>query len=187
MTRNILLLAVIGFLFLQCSKEQDRFLITENQVGLLTKGAKVNQLDSIYQQDSLVTVQEGTDFMQDGGQVEVYEPGGKKLLLLSPADYNDPSSKISNIQVFDERYKTEKGLNLNSTFKEIKDNYTIQSIQNTLSSVVVSLKESNAYVVIDKGQLPESLRYDPDLKIEATQIPETATFKYFMVGWEYEE
>jgi len=53
--------------------------------------------------------------------------------------------------------------------------------------VVVFLKDSDIYITIDKQQLPENLRYDPNLSIKATQIPDNATFKYFMIGWDSPE
>ena len=107
-------------------------------------------------------------------------------MLLSPEDESDPNALITNIQVFDERYKTEKGLHLGSTFKDVKANYTIDGVESTINSIVVFLKDSNIYLTISKKELPENLRYDPSATIEATQIPDDATFKYFMIGWDQE-
>jgi hypothetical protein len=42
-------------------------------------------------------------------------------------------------------------------------------------------------LTIDKKELPEELRYNPSLKIDPSQIPDEATFKYFMIGWDAEE
>jgi len=187
MTKNIVLLSLLTLLFVQCGNDKDVFLITKSDMGHLTKNVKINQLDSIYAQDSVVTLLPREIFLTKGGQVEIYEKGGAKLLLLSPKVDNDPESKISNIQIFDERYKTEKGLTLKSTFKDLKDNYTISSIQSTMMSVVISLVETDVYVTIDRQVLPENVRNEFGAKIEATQIPDTAPFKYFMVGWEKQE
>ena len=52
---------------------------------------------------------------------------------------------------------------------------------------MVFLEDSNVYLIIDKLQLPENLRYDPSAVIEISQIPDTAKFKYFMVGLEDSE
>ena len=106
------------------------------------------------------------------------------MLLLSPEDENDPNSLISNIQVFDNRYKTSKGLHKGSTFKDVKANYTILNIETTINSVVVFLEGSDIFITINKNELPENLRYDPSATIEASQIPDDATFKYFMIGWD---
>ena len=71
-----------------------------------------------------------------------------------------------------------------STFKDVKDNYTIENIITTINSIIVFLKDSDLYLTIDKTNLPEDIRYEMDLKVEAEQIPDTATIKYFMVGWD---
>ena len=107
--------------------------------------------------------------------------------MLSPNDENDPNSTITNIQVFDSRYKTEKGLTAASTWKDVKANYTIDNIETTINAVVIFLKETDVYLTIDKKSLPEELRNDMDLKVEASQIPDGAAFKYFMIGWESPE
>lgn len=187
MTKNILILGVLSILFIQCNKDKDPFLITKSEIGSLSKTIKINQLDSIFSKDSIVPLLSKEVFLSQGGQVEIYEKGGVKLMLLSPINDKDPNSKISNIQLFDARYKTEKGLHLNSTFKDLRENYTISSIQNGLSSLVISLVESDVYVTISKEVLPESIRNEFGLKIDASDIPDDAKFKFFMVGWENQE
>ncbi|EDM43871.1 hypothetical protein SCB49_09775 [unidentified eubacterium SCB49] len=179
--------ALSVLVFVQCETKQDPFAISESQVGLLTKDTQIKQLDSILTMDSIVKLSSIKNVLGTQGEVEVYEKGGEKLLLVSPHDETDPNSTIENIQFFDARFKTAKGLSINSTFKDIKDNYTIENIQTTFNSVVIFLKDSNLFITIDKKQLSENARYDPSLKIEASHIPDTATFKYVMIGWDKEE
>ena len=178
MKKNLLLGAMAMLLFTQCTEEKDPFLIKDGELGHLTKKMRMKQVDSIFSTDSIVSTQ---------GEVEVYEKGGKKLLLLSPDNETDPNSVITNIQIFDDRYKTEKGLHLNSTFADVKANYEVVGIQNAINSVVVFLKDSEIYLTIDKKELPASLRYNNNIKVEVTQIPDAATFKYFMIGWDIED
>ena len=47
-------LAGITSLLVGCSQVDKKFLITDSSVGLLTRGTKITQLDSLYQKDSLV-------------------------------------------------------------------------------------------------------------------------------------
>ena len=108
-------------------------------------------------------------------------------MLVSPEDDRDPNARITNIQVFDSRYLTDKGLSTASTFADVKANYTIASIENAINSVVVFLADSDIYLTIDKKELPEDLRYNYNARIEATQIPDEATIKYFMIGWDHSE
>lgn len=186
--KNTLFIGILAsLLFVQCGKKSDPFLIQKGAVGLLTKDIQMRQIDSLFANDSIVKLSPIKDALGTQGEVEVYEKGGVKLLLISPEDENDPNSVISNIQIFDDRYKTNKGLHKGSTFKDVKTNYTISDIETTINAVVVFLQDSDIFITIYKNQLPENLRYDPSVSVEASQIPDDAKFKYFMVGWDYED
>ncbi len=187
MKKTLFLGAITAALFIQCAEKTDPFLMADGAIGNLTKEIQMKQIDSIFAQDSIVKLSSIENALGTQGEVEIYEKGGKKLLLLSPNVETDPNSVISNIQIFDERYKTAKGLSVNSTFADVKANYEIVGVQNAINAVVVFLKDSDIYITIDKKELPESLRYNFSAKVEATQIPDTAKFKYLMVGWEAEE
>ncbi|MEZ4858927.1 MAG: hypothetical protein R2781_08970 [Flavobacteriaceae bacterium] len=186
MKKTLLLVAFAGIIFTQCGKGEDPFALKNGAVGPLTKGVQMRELDSIFATDSIVKLNPIENALGTQGEVEIYEKGGEKLLLISPEDEKDPNSLISNIQVFDARYKTEKGLSVTSTFADVKANYEITTIENAINAVVIFLKDTDMYLTIDKKQLPENIRYDYSAKIEASQIPDEATFKYFMIGWDTE-
>ncbi|KAA3624462.1 MAG: hypothetical protein DWP94_03500 [Flavobacterium sp.] len=187
MKKALLFASIVAVLLTQCGKETDPFLIGNGSIGQLNKKTQMRQLDSIFANDSIVKVGQIEDAPETQGEVEIYEKGGKKLMLLSPEDEKDPNSVITNIQIFDERYITDKGLGKGSTFGELKANYEIVAIENAINSVVIFIKDSDVFITIDKKQLPENIRYNYNAKIEASQIPDTATFKYFMVGWDADE
>jgi hypothetical protein len=187
MKKTLFIAVLASILFVQCAEEKDPFLIKNGEIGNLTHKVQIRQVDSIFELDSIVQLNATNNMLGTHGEVEVYEKGGKKLLLLSPEIDADPESRISYIRVFDDRYKTDKGLSLSSTFADVKANYEISGIQNAINVVVVFLKESDVYITIDKKELPESLRYNFNAKVEATQIPDGATFKYFMIGWDAED
>ncbi len=184
MKKTLLIIGIVSLAFVQCGKDSDPFAIKNGSIGNLNNEIKIKQIDSIFAKDSIVKINSSPNALETQGEVEIYEKGGKKLLLLSPDDETDPNSTIKNIQVFDSRYKTEKGLTTASTWKDVKANYTIDNIQTTINAVVIFLKETDVYLTIDKKSLPEELRYNMDLKVEASQIPDNAPFKYFMIGWE---
>ncbi|WP_047416197.1 hypothetical protein [Cellulophaga sp. Hel_I_12] len=192
--------------FIGCSTENPKFKIKNDSLGLLTKNTKVTDLETIFAEDSIVT-SEGipklntimtteTAIKDDSvnkkkgiidpdlmyQKIEVFEKGGLHLLSLTPT--NDSTATIENIRVYDPRYTTEKGLHINSTFKDIKEKYAIKKIITSMNNVVILLKESGLYFTIDKKELPESLRYDASLNIEEVQIPDAAKIKYMMLAWE---
>jgi len=187
MIKKIALIALSTLLFVQCAEEKDPFLISSKAVGNITLGMKIKQIDSIFANDSIVKLHSRNDELATQGEVEIYEKGGKKLLLVSPKGNNNPDALIANFQFFDNRYKTDKGLHLGSTFKFIKDNYEIANIETTISTVVVFLKDSDIFINIDKKELPENLRYNPSIVIEASNIPDDAKIKYLMMSWDVDE
>ena len=176
---------IVSLLFVQCGKDADPFLITDGSIGNLKKEVRMKQIDSIFALDSIVKLNPIENALGTQGEVEIYDQEGKLLLLITPEDDIDPEARISNIKVFDERYRTDLGLNSKSTFKEIKDNYKIAAIDNAINLVVVYIKDSDIFITIDKKQLPENIRYNYTAKIEASQIPDEATFKYFMISWDH--
>ena len=180
----LLLLLMITGIFISCQEEQDPFLISANSVGPLTKDIKINQLDSVFAQDSIVKQVNNSELYSKGNEIELYDTQGQKLLLIEPVQAFDSTSTVGFIQVLDSRYKTAKGLGKESTFKDIIENYNISRIENTLSAAVIFIDELNVYVTIDKKQLPVELRYDTQSRIQASQIPDDAKIKYFMIDWD---
>lgn len=184
MRKSLLLLLLTSSIFISCEQDQDPFLITQNSIGRLTKDVQIKQLDSIFAQDSIVKQFNNGEFYKSNNEIEIYDTQGKKILLLEPVQAFDSTSTVGFIQVLDPRYKTEKGLNLESTFKDIVENYNISRIENTLSAAVIFIDNLNIYVTIDKKQLPAELRYDTQKRIQASQIPNDAKIKYFMIHWD---
>lgn len=178
-------LLIFSILLVACQdqEEYDPFLITKTHVGPLTKNSEVRQLDSIFDEGSIVTREEKGMF-GNGDEIIVYDHVGTKLLLLNPVQSFDSTSTIGNIQILDPRFKTRTGFGLGSTFKDIVANYNISRIENTLNAIVVFIDEINAYVTIEKEELPPQLRGTADQHIQVDQIPEDADINYFWIGWQ---
>jgi len=183
MKKTIFTLLTISILMTSCNKEVSPFAISKQRVGLLTDSTQVKDLEAIYAKDSIVKKIAGDEFLGSVNAIEIYEKGGKKLLELSPREALDSTATISNIKIYDARYKTNSGISILSTFADIKANHKISSIENTLRNVIVFVNENNTFFTISKEELPGELRFDMSKKIEAVNIPDTAKIKYFMVGW----
>ncbi len=183
--RKTLLTLTLAATILACGKKENPFLIEKGKVGLLTKNTPISELETIYVNDSLVKTTDKSNLLTaDQERYVVFDKQAKHLLTLTPTKLNDSTEVIENIRIVDSRYKTAKGITVNSTFKDINSNYTISKIVNSLFNVLVFVDEIDAYFVIDKKELPEDLRYSTAATIEAFQIPETAKIKYFMIGWQ---
>jgi len=177
---KILLISVI---MVGCKKEQDPFQISKQNIGFLTDSTQVKDLESVYSNDSIVRYKGEGEFTGDINNIEVFNKEGKKILVLSPNKKQDSTSVISNVNVLDSSFKTDKNISILSTFKDIQDNYKISRIDNLINSVVVTVNDINATFTIDKKELPANLRFDMKLKIEATHIPDGAKIKYFFINW----
>ena len=171
------------FIFISCRKEVDTtFLITDTSIGKLEKSSLARDLGVIYDQDSIVKDTAKLMIGFGAKKIDVFEKGGNHLLTLTPT--TDSIATIQNVRIQDNRFKTEKGIGLNSTFKDVKDHYQLGKILTSMNNVVVFIKNSDLYFTIDKKELPSNLRYGASTNIEAVQIPDGAKIKYMMLGWE---
>lgn len=178
----ILLLAIVSICLIQCNTIDTDFLISANGIGKLTKAHTVEDFSKVFEKDSVVNDSAAIRLGTTTKKYNVFEKGGTKLFTISTTAADD--QKINNIRIFDTRYTTTEGINLNSTFKDIQAVYTVKNILNSMRNIIVTFKESNIYISIDKKDLPEDLRYNSNTTIEAVQIPDTAKIKYLMMDWE---
>lgn len=172
------------FVLTQCEQKpkDTTFLITKSSIGKLDKSSLVRDLEVIYEQDSIVKDTAKLSVGFGAKKIDIYEKGGNHLVTLTPS--SDSIATIENVHIKDPRFKTEMGIGLHSTFKEIKDKYEIGKILTSTKNVVIFIKNSDLYFTIDKEELPSSLRYASSVNIEAVQIPDAAKIKYMMLGWE---
>ncbi|WP_298555318.1 hypothetical protein [uncultured Algibacter sp.] len=183
MRNSIFSVIVITILFSSCKKEQNPFEISKQHIGLLTDSTQVKDLEKIYANDSIVKFISGDEFTGNINNIEIFEKGGLKLLTLTPKQALDSTSTIGSIRLFDERFKTNKKISVVSSFKDIQNQYKISRISNLINSIVIAVDDINANFTIDKKELPANLRFDMDLKIEPTHIPDNAKVKYFFISW----
>lgn len=173
---------VLTFVFLGCNNN-NKFQIAKGKVGHLTQKTTIKELESIFKNDSIVkNLSEGSlgsTYFQDDDEYQIFEKGGKHLLTVVPQDQLDSLSTIKSVQIFDDRFETESGINLNSTFSEINLNNEITKIETSLNSATLFIDDLNATIAIDKEQL--GLRQFTTRKVSLEQIPDLAKMKSFIV------
>lgn len=174
----------IALFIISCGKDEDPFLIQKHQIGMLTDSTQVKDLKNIFKNDSVADYNGTTEFTRSINAIEVYDKNGTALLSLSPQRRRDSTALVSSVRILDPRYKTKEGISTSSTFKDINEQYNISKIDNLINSIVVSVKDINASFTIDKKELPSNLRFDRNITIEASQIPDNAKVKYFFVHWQ---
>ncbi len=180
---NIHFVVVLMIFIWGCEKEKDTtFLITQNQVGKLERGSLARDVELIFATDSIAKDTTILNFANKSKRIKIFEKGGEHLLTLTPSSDSIPI--IENVRIEDSRYLTEKGVGIQSTFKDIKEKHKVKKIITSMNNILVLLKDSDAYFTISKEELPSSLRYASSVNIEAVQIPDNAKIKYMMIGWD---
>lgn len=174
MKKSILLL-VLSIALVQCKKE-NHYLLARNHVGKLTSVTQIHELKVIFEKDSLVTHLGEGDFADSTfDEYLVYTKEGGHVLTIIPKEQHDSTSTIESVQVFDKKYKTDKGLGLSSTFKDIIDNYSVNKVESTFTTAVLFVDELDATIAIDKKEL--GIKDFGIQKISLAQIPDLANIK----------
>lgn len=177
------LLFITIFLSLFACTNTNDYIIKKGQVGKITKLTRIKDLQQIFQNDSLVIklseIQNDNDkYLKQDDQYLVYEKSGKHLLTITPIKPNDSLSKLKSVEVFDNRYKTLKGISLYSPYKDINTAYNL-NITNTLSSAHIDIDEINATVLIDKEEI--GIIKSNRKKIRKDIIPDLAKIRHFTI------
>jgi len=172
-------------LLISCSNSQ-KFAIEKGKVGHLTTKTTIKELSEIFKNDSIVSnLSEGAlgdNYFQDDDEYLIYNKEGKHLLTIVPKEQLDSASTIKSIQIFDDRFKTTTGLNIRTSFSEIRANNTIDKIESSFYSATLFIDELNATIAIDKEEL--GLKTFSIQKVTVEQIPDLAKIKSFIV-WFY--
>ncbi|MCF1422473.1 hypothetical protein [Mangrovimonas futianensis] len=177
------IITALALITMGCKRTQDPFEIDKGHIGLLTDSTQVKDIKSLFSNDSVVILTGRDAMMNPNKGIEIFDKEGKSLLELTAKSKNDSTSTISTVKVIDPRFKTPKGINVNSTFGDLEKNYKISKIETTWRNVVVFVNEFDGFFTIEKSELPGELQFDQNAKIEAIQIPDQAKIKYFMIGW----
>lgn len=179
-------------LILMSSCEKDnKFLIAKNQLGDLTNTTKISQIESLLAQDSVILIKArdayGREISSAIKEVEVYDTSAQQILNIKPSSGMDSVSLIQNVRILTDRYKTVNGIALGSTFAEVKKHHDINNIQTSLKSVIITLKDLNAFISFDKEVLSGDVRFDLEADIKPTMIPDDAEINRFWINFEADQ
>ena len=181
--KKTILITLASIAFIQCSKKEDPFLIQQDKIGALQKEFTMKQIDSVFANDSIIKHVNGDGFTGNYSDIEVYEKGGKHLLSLSPSDATDSNSTINIVTIRDNRYQTDKNINLNSTFKDFKTHYEVLKIDRILNNINIEFKNQDFYITIAIDELPGDYKFDYSRTIDVASIPDEAKIKSMRLDW----
>ena len=143
----------------------------------------MKDLIQIFKNDSVRNDISGDSFTGKFNDITILDKKGNELLEITPREDLDYTSTAKLIKIIDPKYKTIKGIGSSSTFKEVRDNYNISNIQNSLRNIIISINSANLYFTINKNQLPSNLRYNSSIEIDKAQIPDNAKINDLYLEW----
>jgi len=176
--KKVIVLIVLGLIFVQCTNQEDS-LLGKNQVGKLNNKTQIEVLETIFNKDSIVKLPEDSDIIRE---YKIYGAGGSHILTVKPDFDNDSIKTIQSVQVFSDKYMTERGITTASVYSDVLDTYSINKIEPTFSTAILFIDEINATIALDK----KDLRIDEfDMrKISQDQIPDNAKIKYITIWFD---
>jgi len=182
--KNILPVIAIAFsLFIVSCSNNSKFKIEKGKIGDLTTKTTIKDLNTIFKNDSIVRNlsegAQGDNYFQEDDEYFIYEKGGKLLLTILPKEQLDSTSTIKSVEIHDERFKTETGININSSFSDINSSNNINRVESTFSSATLFIDDLNATIAIDKEEL--GLKEFSTQKVTLEQIPDLAKMKSFII------
>lgn len=160
----------------------DNFHISENRVGIFSKGMTISDVyNSIPKEQIKKTVGYG-EFADDTyDDYEIYDSNGKKILVLTPKQNGNTSSKINRISILDNRFKTTEKIGLSSTFGDLKKYYSTDKISPDMEHIVLDVSHINAWFSIKKSELKED--WWNGNGIDKSKIPDNAKFDGITIWW----
>ena len=171
--KKFLLLSSIAFSLVACT--QNPYEISNEAVGSLKKTDTLRNILETFTTDSI-----SIDSLRTGEIVGLNTFDNNKQLSIKIRSnfYGLPEV----VQVFDKRFTTPEGVGVGSAFADVQKKYNIIRITPSIRSVSVAVKDKPFIFLIDKNELPESLRYTMQ-PIEAVQIGDNVPISQVLISW----
>ena len=180
--KKFIITTIALFGLIACNNNKNNFLITNNSIGVLQKNTPIQKLDSIFAKDSIVNSNvEGELRYASSERITIFSKEGKELLEITPTTNEKGVEVIEIVLVLSPLYITEKGISLESTFKDVKDKYSDLEIQPSISSVLVTPKGQNFYFTFDKTAIKTAFSLTDN--ISKDDIEEGAKIKHITINF----
>ncbi len=158
--------------------------ITANSIGVFKKGMTVAEALHHTPWAQVQKKKGKGEFKEDVyDDYEIYTRYGKHLLTLTPEFRGSLDQKINRVMVVSPFFATEKGINTNATYQDIKKAYTINKIEPTETHIVLVVDEINAHFSIPKTSLKTGWWNDKNKSVNESKIPANTKIDSFILWW----
>ncbi|MDR1757278.1 MAG: mechanosensitive ion channel family protein [Culturomica sp.] len=162
---------------------KNEFLISDKQVGVITKGMSIRDLYGILPAKNIKKIKTKADVAADADDTYYIYGNDKKLLfIINTARENDLRSGINRIDVKDKRFVTEKGVGLASSVGEIRKAYDPIDFIPTANEIVLFIPEIDANFEISKNSLPGTVWNDSTGVVD-NNVPDSTAITALTVFW----
>lgn len=160
----------------------DNFHISENRVGIFSKGMTISDVYNTIPKEQIKKKVGYGEFADDTyDDYEIYDSNGKKILILTPKQSGNTTSKINRVSILDSRFKTTEKIGLNSTFGDFAKFYSTDKISPDMEHIVLDVNHINGWFSIKKTELQDG--WWNGKGIDKSKIPNTAKFDGITIWW----
>ncbi|WP_010135805.1 hypothetical protein [Ochrovirga pacifica] len=179
MKKHILSIIITATLF-ACTPQKDTT-IGLNKVGSINQNTRISDIQELFKKDSIVSrysegaLGDDSNFLDQNDSHLIYNKTDRTLMLsIAPVNSLDSISKIRSVTIHNDQYKTEAGVGVSSTFKDLNIHHNIEKLEATFHSITVFVKDINATFTLDKSKAGvKTFTLGP---VDKAQIPEDTPF-----------
>lgn len=164
--------------------QEQEFLLSPNKVGAIKKGMTIKDLYNLFSEKQIKKIKTKSELTADAADnFYVYDSQNHLLLIASPQLKNDEGSKINRIVVKDKRYKTEKGIGLESNVGQIRNSYENTDFIPSVNEIILFVPEIDANFEINPRHLHSRIWNDSTGTIIADSIPANTPVTTLAIFW----
>ena len=163
----------------------DSFLVTARTVGIFKQGMTIGDAIRIVPGTRIKKKIGYGEFKSDTyDDYEIYDDDTKHLLTLTPLIQNDLTSPINRVFIVDNRFTTEFGISLKSTYAELVESFTVSRYSPDIEHIVLSVEQLGAWFGIKKTELEQNWWDAKTQKIDKSKIPSNSRIDTFVIWWD---
>lgn len=162
----------------------ENFQVTELAVGPIKKGMTVQDVLDLLPEKQINKVLGNGEFLGDEyDDYEIHDEFGKHVLTITPREKDNLKELIVRVAIVDQRFTTTLNVGLDTSYGMIHKMYPNLTVTPDIGSVVISLDDINAWMSIDKKQLPDDWWDEKNKRVNLHKIPLNAKIQSFGVEW----
>ncbi len=169
MKKTVFFISFLLFIFISCSKENQKFEFGKNHVGPLRPGIQPGEVKSLFPNDSIGKLKEQNGIVTQK-TLKIFDKKTGQPLLALIFQNKDDSLKLHAVEILSKKYISERGVPAYAPFKDWKSKHKITKADRTLKHIIVYVDDLNATLTFTEEDLPYTAQHRPLTKVEPDWI-----------------